>query len=211
MPGTDFIKVTVDEAKLKAIEARVADIPYAMNRLVPRAMNRALTAKRDPQSTRNLAIRRISQALGISEKRISRRFFTNDASGLKWIADIKAGKRGFNLAADMGASDIYPRGVRVVSVMGRAQLYPRAFFIPGINNVFQRRALEGGRWTYRNASDTGALVRRLPIQTIVGPAAGDVFRDVPEVEAEIMADGKRRVETAIWIEAENEIAKKMPK
>jgi hypothetical protein len=212
----ELFTIQIDEQKLKAIEARVADIPNAMRRLVPRALNRAITAKRDSGSTFNLAARRLTQALGLHDrKRVAGRIFTHMATGKGWFVNLWFGIGGFKLFEDYAAIENYPSGTRIPGLLGRSIHLPRAFFATmksGHDEIFMRAPAGGGkRWSWRTAQSPGALVRRLPIAVVKGPTPEDAWNESPQVRSEVAANGQRRAEWELHIEAENEIAKKMPK
>ena len=203
--------VEVDEAQLEAIRRRVAGIPYALQRIVPKALNRAITAKRDPASTYNLALRRVGEALGVPAQKLKRRLFTRNASGKNWSASLRFGSVRFRLGPDIEAVDVRPRGVLLRRLFGATQRLPQAFMAPGLGpGVYIRRPVGGGKVFWRDAREPQALVPRRPLLTVRGVSETDVYGERPQLKHELETDGSRRIERALWAATEEEIVKRMP-
>lgn len=137
-----LVTVQIDQGKLDAIRERTRGIPGALKRIVPRALNSAIVAARDPGSAYNLAFRRIGQALPVKKKSLKKRLFgptkRNRATNIRWEASIACGSAPFSFIGDIPVSLSKTTGASV-SMMGRTFRYPHAFSPP-------REAMSGSAW-----------------------------------------------------------------
>lgn len=208
MAGTALVNVELDQQRLDELARRVRHIPRALSRIVPRALNRAITAKRDPGSAYNTALHLVAQALPTRRSALKRRLFANRAKNIRWEASIVAGRRPFHLVRDLGA-----RAGRLGVTMrafGRTVRFPQAF-IPSGRTAFVRQPLASTPKGWRGATSYEARVGRLPIEVVPGPAIEDAWVENPSIAAEVTRVGRRRIESTLYVETENEIAKRMPR
>jgi len=213
MAGGQLASIQFDQATLDAVAARVRGIPKALNRIVPRALNKAVVAKRDPGSVYNLAVRRVGQALPIKKSLLKKRLFANRAKNIKWEASIVAGRSTFFLGTDIPVQRTTSSGVNVPRLFGRTVRLPRAFIPPSRRTARMRAPLdrEGKQLTWREAEWPAGLAPRFPVMVVRGPAIEDAWKENPEIAAEVARVGRRRVVRALYIETENEIVKRMPR
>lgn len=206
-----LVAVEIDQAKLELVRQRTRAIPGALKRIVPRALNSAIIAKRDQGSVWNLALRRIGQALPVKPKALKKRLFGNRATNMRWEASIACGRIPFVLDKEIPVTVSRRLGVSA-QLFGRPVRWRHAFRHPQWGRVAMRKPLGSGKvLDWREAEEAEALVPRLPVMKVQGPSVGDVWRELPPIAREAERVGARRVERTLYIETEKEIVKRMPR
>jgi hypothetical protein len=207
--GPRFAQIEVhwDQAKLQRILYVIKDIPGAVGRAVPAALNKSA------DEIRNWLIREFGSRMRIKRKQSIPDRLTRypRASSAQWMAGVRIALTRFTVASFTGTQQTAYGVYWSPGAAGAGHIIPRAFLRAKSRNYLSgkdieveqayRRAMRGEKG-YADfavnqaghvvrATQAGDMVRRYSIKVLRGPSLAMVFTKAPNLVAQAEARGEQ--------------------
>jgi len=201
-PRYAFLSVTLDEVAMRQLQDRLAEVPNALARVMPPALNKTA------QEARTLLYREFLTRMNIARKASikDRLEHAPKASRSSWAAGVRIALTRFTVASFKGTRQM-KAGVRWSPEQGVTQMIPRAFIRQGLTHYKTGEHMELRQvWRRLQASDpdfrtsgttgggheikgtrAGDRVQRYPLKIMRGPSLAKVFSDDPGFQAGVEA------------------------
>ena len=191
--GNGLVEIKFDQRKLNNIRRQMSGYPGALEKIMPRAINK--TAK----SIRTKAARGLSQITGLSVKTLRDRFHINPARGAFWFSNIFP-KGGSIPLIKMGARQT-KAGVSYKSFKGGGRQLVGGGIIEGIS-------IDAKETFINTRTDTGkkAVLWRVhgeqyPVWELFGPSTAELMSDNPalldRLTREAVSDLERNISVQV--------------
>lgn len=208
-------KITIDKAKIAAIERAIQGHQRSLGRIVYRALK--VTVKRG----RTLIDREIRSRIMVKKKDVTKRIIDLERpSYTRWRARLGISAKRLSLGA-FGNVKTTKRGAAYSITRGRRKVAEHAFVRanpknPAAGKVVFRRAMAGekafdpSRATRRGILP-GRIVSRTPLVMLRGPSIGQVVQDAPQIIQRIEAEGATTLSKELDSQVKVELARRMPR
>lgn len=182
-----YFEIKIDEIQLDAMLAQLNNVPKSLPRVMRNAVNDTAN------SARVEIAKRVSKAIKIKQAAIKRRIPIKKATLKNWRAWVRIKDSPLSLM-NFGAKQT-AEGVRYRGVDGGKNFQERAFIGKGkIKDNVWIRMKKGGIAVKQGESLSGAeLVRRKPLQRLVGPSIAELFNDLPGLASEVISNAMQNL------------------
>lgn len=204
-PRYAMLEVRVDQAKLDAWTARVRDIPGAMRRLMPAALNKTAA------EAKTLLYREFLTRMHIARKASvrDRLTLTPKASATSWAAGVRIALTRFTVASFAGTQQTAYGVYWSPRTAGGGKIIPRTFLLARVKNYLSGKYIEGEQ-VFRRAqrgekgfqskgvnraghivreTRAGGIVARYSIKIMRGPSLARTFSDDPQFQGDMDRKG----------------------
>lgn len=190
-PRYAFVNVRIDQAKLDAWTARVREIPGALARLLPPALNATAREMRTRLYQAFLARMNIARKTSVRD----RLALTPTATRLDWSAGIRIALTRFTVASFKGTRQ-RQAGVEWQPRPGMVRMIPRAFIRRGLTHYQTGEWMEN-RQVWKRAVKGDVMVPRYPLQLMRGPSLARVFSDDANFQGAMERQGGQIMEKKV--------------
>jgi len=194
------ITVTIDKAKMRAIEQAVAEMPKAL----PKIMVRSL--KRTAAGGRTQLDKEIRAELTVKKRAVMRRIVDEDkATTTHWCWRLGISKERVSLGS-FRHSWSKRRGVTYTIRKGHRRRVPSGFVRANPN-----ARDDTPKAIFRRAGANGQQVPRYPLRFLMGPSLGQVLTDAPAMLGKVHQTGSVRLEKEIHSQVKLHLQRRWPK
>ena len=194
------LSVTIDKAKMRAIERTLAEVPRAL----PRIMVRAL--KRTAAGSRTQIDKAIRADVPLKKAAVMKRIVDEQkATSINWLWRLGISGRRLALSSFPYRTS-RRRGVSYTIRRGQRRRIPVAF-----ERQMQGSQDQSYKAIFRRAGEEGRLVPRYPLVFLRGPSLGQVVEDAPALLRQVEATGAARLEREILSQVDRTLDRRWPR
>lgn len=200
------INLQYPKAKLKTIERVFRDTPRTLTKIFPRAIN--VTMRTSTAQAARL-IKADVDKLRIGD--IKKRMRQQKAKRYKWAGFVHLS--GAAISMSRFAFKQNKSGVPFRIKAGR-KIITRAFRLPSGAVMIRKPTGESGAfldWRTGQVDGSGSLVKRTPIDKLIGPSLSDLYLDAPGTVNRVTAQASDTLATNVDREVNHQIIRRLPR